>query len=262
VPCDGGRIEWRFLDSTGGMLRNWSTDSSLSVTPARCPSIEIYTVEVRCSLEPEPECVDSVVVEVECTAQPEVTVEASPAEICRGERVDLQASAGFISYEWEHGKSGRIISEMPGSTTTYRVVAEDSFGCVATGEVTVNVIPDPLPGPIGNVLHVARDAWDVVFSYAEIPGTWGDYELVAHEPIGGFPCTDRTPPTPPDPVTMEGAAVADAAPPGSAQPALRHTNGAATCPQLLFYKVRATSACSGNPGSACDGFAMQEIPCP
>lgn len=263
LPCAGGVTEYRVLDAAGAVARDWSPDPVAWFTPARCPSIESYTLEVRCSLETAADCVRSEPFTVECAAAPDLEITASASPVCQGDSVTISASPGFGSYLWEDGRSGRTFTERPGTTTTYRVTATTAAGCVVRGEVTVNVTPDPVPGPLGASLRARKAGLEVLFTYGELPYTVGRYDLVIHEPDGGLsPCAAHEPPTKPTPIAMQAAATIDTALPGDPPPQLAHLGGVQACPNLLFYKVLATSPCRGTRGPACNGFPNQGLPCP
>ena len=118
-----------------------------------------------------------------------------------------------------------------------------------------------MPTSIGATLRARKLARHVGFSFQEIPTPVGQYELLCHEPQGLAPCGSlrRTDPLPP---TMQVAVAVAAAPSGTPQPALVHQNGLDRCPKLLFYKVLATSACTGFRGPTCDAEPRQLPPCP
>ena len=261
APCAGGTRQWRFVDGTGRVVQDWLDDATLTVTPARCPGLETYTVEARCSAETGSECVDDVVVRVQCVEAPAMLVVASPLEICVGESVVLTGSSGFVLYEWDNGRTGRSILETPAVDTTYTVTGTDLRGCRATGQVSVRVRPDDMPTSIGPTLRARKLARHVGFSFQEIPTPVGQYELLCHEPQGLAPCGSLRP-TDPMPATMQAAGTVALAFTGTPQPALVHQNGLDRCPKLLFYKVLATSACTGFRGPTCDAEPRQLPPCP
>lgn len=263
LPCSGGLVEYRVLDAAGAVLRDWAPDPMEWFSPARCPSIETFTMQVRCSSETGPDCIRSEPFTVECAAAPDLVVVTSATPVCQGDSVTITASPGFGTYLWEDGRAGRTFAERPGATTTYRVTATTAAGCVVQGEVTVDVVPDPVPGPLGASLRAEKAGLEVLFTYEELPLAVGSYRLLVHEPDGSrVPCADAVPPTKPTPAEMQAGAVLDVAAPGDPAPQLAHVGGIDTCPLLLFYKVVATSPCRGTVGPACNGFPMQWVPCP
>ncbi|MEM6261708.1 MAG: PKD domain-containing protein [Bacteroidota bacterium] len=74
---------------------------------------------------------------------PELTVEAIPATICKGERVTLMANGG-LQYEWApHNSltetSGGKVTAQPTQSTTYQVTATNGIGCEKQASLTVEV---------------------------------------------------------------------------------------------------------------------------
>ena len=263
VPCVGGTLEYRVRDASGATVRDWLTAPVAWLTPTRCPSIDSYDMQVRCSLETAPDCIRTIPFTVECAEAPALVVTSSASPVCAGDPVSVTATPGFGSYVWDDGRVGTVINDRPGATTTYRVTATTAAGCVAQGQVTVDVMPDPVPGPLGASLRVKKTGNDVLFTYAELGVPVGAYELVLHQDEGTVaPCANREPPTKPTPIAMNAAPVIDTAAPGDPAPQLVHVNGVNTCPKLLFYKVVATSPCRGIRGTACNGWPRQLLPCP
>jgi hypothetical protein len=79
---------------------------------------------------------------------PDLSVTASPSEICVGSSSTLTASAsgttGPYTYAWSDGLgSGATKTVSPSSTKTYHVTVTDHNGCTNTGSVTVTVNPKP-----------------------------------------------------------------------------------------------------------------------
>ena len=60
-------------------------------------------------------------------------------EICLGDTILLEASAGFFYYVWANGMTGQIIYDNPIEDTWYMVEAVDTNGCVAREDVNVYV---------------------------------------------------------------------------------------------------------------------------
>ena len=63
----------------------------------------------------------------------------SPAEICLGDTILLEASPGFVSYAWTNGMTGQIIYDTPTTDTWYMVEAVDANGCVVKEDINVYV---------------------------------------------------------------------------------------------------------------------------
>lgn len=78
---------------------------------------------------------------VNAPVRPKVTVKGS-SNLCVGQRVTLEAEAGFQSYRWEHGPvtSSVQVSE----AGTYRVQVVDRYGCEGWSDsITIRVSPLP-----------------------------------------------------------------------------------------------------------------------
>ena len=263
VPCTGGVLEYRVVTAAGALVQDWGPTPAATFTPSRCPSLDSYVLQVRCNLETGPDCVRDVPFVVECASAPALNVTTSADNVCQGDPVTITATAGFGSYAWEDGRAGRTFTDRPGATTTYRVTATTPAGCVAAGEVTVTVVPDPIPGPLGASVRVTKSGADTLISYAELPSVVGTYGLLIHAPDGASaPCAAAEPAVKPTPIEMNAAALSLQAPPGTAAPQFTHVGGVNACPRLLFYKVIATSPCRAVRGTACNGWPMQRLPCP
>ncbi|OWY25168.1 hypothetical protein BVG80_03630 [Sphingobacteriales bacterium TSM_CSM] len=81
---------------------------------------------------------------------PQITsVTASPQNACQGSPVTLTVTGTAASFEWSPASSitpatGNTVTATPSSTTTYQVTALSASGnCIATAEVTVNVLAPP-----------------------------------------------------------------------------------------------------------------------
>lgn len=87
--------------------------------------------------------------ETTITSPPQIVINASADQtICVGQSVNLSGSAsggtGSIIISWDNGLSGANPSVSPGSTTIYTITATDANGCIATGSVTITVLPIPI----------------------------------------------------------------------------------------------------------------------
>ena len=63
----------------------------------------------------------------------------SPAEICLGDTILLEASQGFSSYQWSNNMIGYLIYITPLFDQNYNLVAVDSNNCLVQAEVAVKV---------------------------------------------------------------------------------------------------------------------------
>lgn len=80
--------------------------------------------------------------------QPLVTASSSPTESCFGIPVTLSAT-GANTYTWfpvsglTQGNTGSSVSAAPNNTITYTVNGASAAGCIATAQVTVNILTSP-----------------------------------------------------------------------------------------------------------------------
>ena len=104
------------------------------------------------------------------------------------------------------------------------------------------------------MLRVAREgATGLLFTWTDAPGTWGEYQVLALPESTGAPT----------PAEFDGVAavVVAVAMPGEEQ--TTDDDGVADpAERFVRYKLRTSSACLGRPGTTCDGFPAQLIPCP
>ena len=85
---------------------------------------------------------DSIVVTVlEFYQSPQLSITSSPspAEICLGETILLEGSAGFSYYWWDNGSTGSILTDVPTENTWYLLSAKDSNDCVVKKDIWVLV---------------------------------------------------------------------------------------------------------------------------
>jgi len=73
------------------------------------------------------------------TPQLMISSSTSPAEICLGDTVTLEASIGFDTYSWNNSMTGQTIYDNPTEDTWYMVEAVDTNGCTASEDITVYV---------------------------------------------------------------------------------------------------------------------------
>jgi len=76
-----------------------------------------------------------------------------PGQVCEGESIELDAGAGFESYEWSPGgETSRTITVSPFVDTLYEVEVEDEWECEGSAFHQVLVSPIPaatISGPAG-----------------------------------------------------------------------------------------------------------------
>lgn len=73
---------------------------------------------------------------------PEIWISSSTNEICKNTSIQMSANGG-VSYQWSTKANTQSIEVTPITTTEYRVVGTDSYGCI--GEATKTIIVNELP---------------------------------------------------------------------------------------------------------------------
>lgn len=136
-----------FANTSGGngnIAYLWSnglgTNSSIQVTPYSTTTY-IVTISDGCNQQLSEE----VTITIPQYNIIQVTTSPNPT-ICSGETTNISVNAnggiGIYSFSWSDGLgSNQTVSVSPTQTTVYTVSVTDSCGIVATGNVTVNVLP-------------------------------------------------------------------------------------------------------------------------
>ena len=94
--------------------------------------------------DPETGCSTTVTVPVDVVdLDIEVTSSDDDNEIFQGQDVDITVSSSgdIVDIIWDNGVTTATQTVSPDVTTTYTVTITDSNGCMATGEITITVIP-------------------------------------------------------------------------------------------------------------------------
>ncbi len=127
--CRGDRVN---LTASGGQQYEWSTGdmiADISVSPTNTSN---YTVTVTDNHS----CVNSDTVTVVVNPLPVVDASSADSAICLGDDTELNAD-GASFYEWSNGMTGKTVTVMPMSSTTYTVTGTDDNGCKNTASTTV-----------------------------------------------------------------------------------------------------------------------------
>lgn len=122
-----------------------------------------YTNGFGCTNSAELEIVvgDEVVVEI--------TSSNNALELCDGESMDLIATTGYVSYEWNTSEQSESITV--NTSGQYSVTVEDANGCVGTSAIAnVTVQPNPEPIATANGPLVFCEGENVVLSTAANQG--------------------------------------------------------------------------------------------
>ena len=93
-------------------------------------------------------CSNSAELDIVVDDQPVVEITSSnngALELCDGETMDLMATSGFVSYDWNTTEQTESITV--NSSGQYSVIVEDANGCVGTSTIA-NVTVQPTPTPI------------------------------------------------------------------------------------------------------------------
>jgi len=150
-----GTITWT-TSGTGAF-----SDTTIS-SPIYTPSLTdtgYITLTMLVSNPPCPHTTLNVVVYV--SPSPLLTLTGTQNTICFGDNDTLVASAtGTNTYLWNPGAdTTAMIVVSPPSTTTYTIVATNSYNCTATDSVVVTVIPPGIPdGGIDQIICIGDSA--------------------------------------------------------------------------------------------------------
>lgn len=138
---------------------SWSTGSHDRTILVKSPGW--YKVEVMDSNEHT--CYDSIQVTRTQLPQLTVTTNPSPARICKGQKLVLEASQGFKNYYWSNQMTGARIEIYPEHSFQLVMEAVTESGCVVRKEIEIivdscNSLPDEsgpyyinvYPNPVSN----------------------------------------------------------------------------------------------------------------
>jgi PKD repeat protein len=139
--CPGGTAN---LTASGANTYTWSPSSSLSSSTGSSV-VANPTVTTTYTVVGTNGCSSSNTITLTVNQGPAVTISPSPASICQGGSVVLNAS-GAASYTWSppaglSSTSGSSVTANPVFSTTYTINATGLNGCTSTSSVAVTVIP-------------------------------------------------------------------------------------------------------------------------
>jgi PKD repeat protein len=241
-------VETQFTDASTGNPASWlwdfgdgntSTEPSPTHTYAAAGT---YTVTLTASSDCGASSAQQTVSVADAVP---VSAFAHDAPQCLGQAVSFtDASTGLATaWFWDFGDGYSSTEQNPAHTYaaegTYTVTLVASNGCGMGFAYTqdVSTQSDVIPPPVGNSFQVHfSGASDLLFTWDNLSGAWGDYEVVRYD---GWPA-------PPTEAAMDASPVAGTSPDGAS--GVIEANGQQNPPATIFYKVRATSACTGAPG--------------
>lgn len=147
-----------------------TTTYTLQSAPGNCPGIDSVTVIVN--------------------PLPVISFNPPTATLCAGDNVDVDAGSSLNSYAWT-GPAGTItalsasqdsVNLAPLGTTTYNVTSTSPQGCVATGQITINVNPNPVL-VLTDSLTICPSSSDTITVLGANTYTWsppnGGYNILA-----------------------------------------------------------------------------------
>lgn len=131
------------LTGSGVGNLNWSNGFSTPSIVISPTITSVYALTISNSF-----CFDTDSFIVNVHSLPQLII-IGPDSSCVAQSVFFSV-AGANTYTWSNGSFGNSISIVPGSTSTYSVAGENTFGCRDTVYHTLKVIPYPLVSIIGN----------------------------------------------------------------------------------------------------------------
>lgn len=156
-------------------VHTWSPFSTLSASigdtvKASPPATLTYTVTATDSAN----CKTTKNITVEVKPLPTLTVTPAAANICKGDSVQLIASAAPLVFTWDASPTistttGPVVTVKPLSTTSYFVTGTDAFACKNKVQSTITVLPLPVPD-LGPDRGICKGS-DIVLS----PGSFSSY---------------------------------------------------------------------------------------
>lgn len=82
---------------------------------------------------------DSIIVSIFPFKTLQIGSNPHPAVLCKGQKLTLEATSGFLAYHWSHGLTGRVVTAYPTTSEYFVVEAEDSNGCSRRESIYVTV---------------------------------------------------------------------------------------------------------------------------
>ncbi|MBI2967458.1 MAG: gliding motility-associated C-terminal domain-containing protein [Bacteroidetes bacterium] len=129
--------------SPTGLSYLWNTGATIQTISVSPDSSFTYSAIVTSG-----NCSDTAYFPVTVNPLPVAFVSGNPI-ICTGDTAILTAGGG-VSYLWDTGETGSVISVFPGATYSYPVTVTDANGCTDTASVTVTVISEVIASVSGS----------------------------------------------------------------------------------------------------------------
>ena len=139
--CIGDTSQLSVISSVNPVNLLWNTNSSndsILVSPSQT---RVYSVRATDSIG----CSDSSIITVRVYNLPNVQINPNPAEICRGDSIELQTISNIPihSYQWNDNSSQVNLWVKPNNNTAYSVTATDIHGCINSTQQSVSVYSNP-----------------------------------------------------------------------------------------------------------------------
>jgi gliding motility-associated-like protein len=140
--CNGASAT---LNASGNLpVSNWNwntgeTGSPITVSPGTSST---YTVTGTTSNG----CSGSASIQITVNPLPDVSLSVDDGNICLGKYTTLHASSNGpgATFLWSNGSTTSSTVVQPYTTTTYSVTITNSYGCTSSGEIVVEVLPNPV----------------------------------------------------------------------------------------------------------------------
>lgn len=141
------------LTASGGDLYSWNTGATTpSITGSQSGSGP-YQVTGTSTLTG---CTATAGINIIVNPAPAVSIVAISTQVCSGGSIML-AAVGANTYSWSTEQPGSIITVYPNTTTVYTVTGTNGFGCSASSELTISVLPTPTISSISPTLVCLGD---------------------------------------------------------------------------------------------------------
>ena len=154
-----------------GTTFSWSnglgTNSNVTVSPTTTTT---YSVT---GITPEG-CTSTAEITVTVHPLPNITVTATPTEICLNESSELSVSSDIpgTTFSWSNGLGANPnVTVSPTTTTTYSVTGTTIEGCTGTAEVTVTVHPLPTITASATPTEICLGENSELTVSSDVPGT-------------------------------------------------------------------------------------------